>query len=317
MEHEVRSRLGETVFGADDETIEKILFQLLSDLGYTIGTAESMTGGLVAARLTDLPGSSAVMKGGLVAYHPELKQRLLGVGDVDEVVNEETAMAMAVGARKLLDVDVAVAVTGSAGPEALEKPAGTVIIGVATPDSGPRTGDSVHRGPGAGARLRDHRRPPSHPSGVDRAMVDSVGRVFAAVPLPAEVRLALDDKLQQHDFPGRWRRPRTGISPFASWATSMRSRTSGSWPSSTTADLGQGFGWRWVGWEPSPIRSGRRCSGWRDSRGEMSWVSLRLTAEEAAQAAGLQPEERPVPTSSHSQSDPPPGRRERTDRGVW
>ena len=134
VELEVRSRLGETVFGADDETIEKILFKLLSDLGYTIGTAESMTGGLVAARLTDLPGSSAVMKGGLVAYHPELKQRLLGVGDVDEVVNEETAMAMAVGARKLLDVDVAVAVTGSAGPEALERPAGTVIIGVATPD---------------------------------------------------------------------------------------------------------------------------------------------------------------------------------------
>jgi len=134
MEREVRSRLGDSVFGTDDETIEKILFRLLSDLGYTIGTAESMTGGLVAARLTALPGSSAVMKGGLVAYHPELKQRLLGVRDVDEVVNEETAMAMAVGARRLLEVDVAVAVTGSAGPEALEKPAGTVMIAVATPE---------------------------------------------------------------------------------------------------------------------------------------------------------------------------------------
>nr|MDP9495046.1 nicotinamide-nucleotide amidohydrolase family protein [Actinomycetota bacterium] len=134
VEREVRSRLGETVFGVDDDTIERILFRLLSERGYTIGTAESMTGGLVAARLTDLPGSSAVMKGGLVAYHPELKQRLLGVSDVDEVVNEETAMAMAVGARTLLGVDVAVAVTGSAGPEALEKPAGTVIVGVAAPD---------------------------------------------------------------------------------------------------------------------------------------------------------------------------------------
>jgi nicotinamide-nucleotide amidase len=133
MEREVRSRLGESVFGTDDETIEKILFRLLSDLGYTIGTAESMTGGMVAARLTALPGSSAVMKGGLVAYHPELKQRLLGVSEVHEVVNEETAMAMADGARKLLEVDVAVAVTGSAGPDPLEKPAGTVIVAVATP----------------------------------------------------------------------------------------------------------------------------------------------------------------------------------------
>ena len=133
MEREVRSRLGESVFGTDDETIEKILLRLLSDLGYTIGTAESMTGGMVAARLTALPGSSAVMKGGLVAYHPELKQRLLGVSEVDEVVNEETAMAMADGARKLLEVDVAVAVTGSAGPDPLEKPAGTVIVAVATP----------------------------------------------------------------------------------------------------------------------------------------------------------------------------------------
>ncbi|MEX2251570.1 MAG: competence/damage-inducible protein A [Acidimicrobiia bacterium] len=134
VEQEVRSRLGESVFGTDDDTIERILFRLLSDRGYTIGTAESMTGGMVAARLTDLPGSSAVMKGGLVAYHPELKQRLLGVSDVDDVVNEETAMAMAVGARALLGVDVAVAVTGSAGPELLEKPAGTVIVAVATPD---------------------------------------------------------------------------------------------------------------------------------------------------------------------------------------
>ncbi len=133
IEDEVRSRLGGSVFGADDEIIERVLLRLLSDLGYTIGTAESMTGGLVAARLTDLPGSSAVVKGGLVAYHPDLKQRLLGVADVDEVVNVETAVAMAEGARSLLEVDVAVAVTGSAGPEELEKPAGTVVIGIATP----------------------------------------------------------------------------------------------------------------------------------------------------------------------------------------
>ncbi|MCH8984600.1 MAG: competence/damage-inducible protein A [Acidobacteria bacterium] len=134
VETEVRSRLGNTVFGIDDETIERVLLRLLSDLGYTIGTAESMTGGLVAARLTDLPGSSAVVRGGLVAYTNELKQRLLGVEDISSVVDAATAVEMATGAQSLLDVDVAVAVTGSAGPDPLEKPPGTVVIAVATPE---------------------------------------------------------------------------------------------------------------------------------------------------------------------------------------
>ncbi len=133
VEHEVRSRLGESVFGTDDESIERILLRSLSDLGYTIGTAESMTGGLVAARLTDLPGASAVMRGGIVAYDSELKERLLGVTDATSVVDEGTAIEMARGACKLLGVDVAVAVTGSAGPEPLEKAPGTVVVGVATP----------------------------------------------------------------------------------------------------------------------------------------------------------------------------------------
>ena len=133
MEQEVRSRLGDSVFGSDDETIERVLLRLLSDLEYTIGTAESMTGGMVTARLTDLPGSSAVVKGGLVAYDAELKRKLLGVSDISHVVDEETAMTVARGAQALLGVDVAVSVTGSAGPQALEKPVGTVVIGVATP----------------------------------------------------------------------------------------------------------------------------------------------------------------------------------------
>jgi nicotinamide-nucleotide amidase len=151
VELEVRSRLGESVFGADDETIERILLRTLSDLGYTIGTAESMTGGLVAARLTELPGSSAVMKGALVAYDTELKKRLLGVTDVSSVVDEETAIEMALGARELLEVDVAVAVTGSAGPEPMERPPGTVIIAVATPD-GAQARDT--RYPGDRERIR-------------------------------------------------------------------------------------------------------------------------------------------------------------------
>lgn len=134
VDREVRARLGETVFGTDDETIEMILLRMLADLDYTIGTAESMTGGMVAARLSQLPGSSAVFKGGIVAYDSELKERLLGVSDVSTVVDEETAIEMAAGAREILGVDVAVAVTGSAGPDPMEKPAGTIVIGVATPD---------------------------------------------------------------------------------------------------------------------------------------------------------------------------------------
>jgi PncC family amidohydrolase len=93
-----------------------------------------MTGGMVTARLTEVPGSSAVVKGGIVAYDTELKRKLLALPDVPGVVTEEAAVALATGARSLLGVDVAVSVTGSAGPEPLEKPVGTVMIGVATPE---------------------------------------------------------------------------------------------------------------------------------------------------------------------------------------
>ena len=133
-EEKIRQRLGSTVFGSDDETIERVLMNLLEEAGYTIGTAESMTGGMVSAALTSLPGSSAVVRGGLVAYALDLKKSLLGVDDLSTVVNLETVEQMAVGARELLNVDVAVSVTGSAGPEALEKPPGTMVIGVSTPD---------------------------------------------------------------------------------------------------------------------------------------------------------------------------------------
>lgn len=135
VEEEIRQRLGSAVFGVDVDTIEAALFALLGGRGWTIGTAESMTGGLVSARLTDLPGSSRFYRGGVVAYATELKQKLLDVEDVtDGVVNESVAVAMAEGVRPVLGVDVGVSVTGSAGPEAMEQPAGTAMIGVATPE---------------------------------------------------------------------------------------------------------------------------------------------------------------------------------------
>ena len=116
MEEEVRRRLGPAVFAVDSETIESVLFALLEEKGWTIGSAESMTAGLVAARLTALPGASKYFRGGIVAYVDDLKRDLLGVDVSHGVVNERVAVEMARGARSRLAVDVAIAVTGSAGP---------------------------------------------------------------------------------------------------------------------------------------------------------------------------------------------------------
>ncbi len=133
-EAEIKQRVAQWYFGTDDETVHRVLFGLLKDKGWTIGTAESMTGGLVAAELTSEPGAAEFVRGGLVAYDEELKGRLLGVTDVSEVVDVETAIEMARGGQELLGADVVVSVTGSAGPDPMEKPPGTVIIAVATPE---------------------------------------------------------------------------------------------------------------------------------------------------------------------------------------
>jgi nicotinamide-nucleotide amidase len=139
VEDEVRARIGERIFGADDETIERVIRRELEARGWTIGTAESATGGLVGRRLTSLPGASETFRGSVVAYASDLKSSILGVAGstIEEhgVVSEATAEAMARGARSVLGVDVAVAVTGSAGPEPLEQPVGTMIVAVATPTS--------------------------------------------------------------------------------------------------------------------------------------------------------------------------------------
>ena len=134
VEAEIMKRVESWYFGSDGDTVQKVIFGLLEERGWTISTAESMTSGLVAAALTLEPGASKYVKGGLVAYHEELKAKLLGVSDITHVVDEETAIEMAHGAQRLLGSDVSVAVTGSAGPDALEKAPGTVIIAVATPE---------------------------------------------------------------------------------------------------------------------------------------------------------------------------------------
>lgn len=106
--------------------------------GLLLATAESLTGGLIAARLTDVPGASAVLRGGVVSYTNEVKNAVLGVPQalLDEhgPVSEPVARAMAEGARRACLADVAVAVTGVAGParDERENPVGTVYIAAAT-----------------------------------------------------------------------------------------------------------------------------------------------------------------------------------------
>jgi nicotinamide-nucleotide amidase len=138
MEATVRERLGDLIFGTDDETIEKTIMDLAVAKGWTLGTAESATGGLVAARITATPGASSFFVGSVVAYDERIKQDVLGVADelIAEhgVVSEPVAVAMADGAAAVLGCDVAISVTGSAGPDPQDKPVGTMVIAVHTPE---------------------------------------------------------------------------------------------------------------------------------------------------------------------------------------
>lgn len=114
------------------------LLALLSERGWTLGTAESLTGGLVAATIVEVPGASRVFSGSVVAYDPAVKISLLGVDhdlvDLVGTVDEQVVMQMAKGAQRRLGVDVAIATTGVAGPGPSEgHPAGTVWLACATP----------------------------------------------------------------------------------------------------------------------------------------------------------------------------------------
>jgi nicotinamide-nucleotide amidase len=130
-EAEVRALLGELVFGADDETMEDAVGNLLRTRGLTLGLAESVTGGLVASRLTNAVGASEWFRGAIVSYASEVKFDLLGVPE-GPVVSAEAAQAMAEGARKVLDADIGLAVTGVAGPTEQDgQPVGTVFLGIA------------------------------------------------------------------------------------------------------------------------------------------------------------------------------------------
>lgn len=133
----VTSVIGETIFGFNDDTMESVVLEMLRERGLTLGLAESVTGGLVAGRLTAIPGASDVLRGGIVSYASEVKFDLLRVTP-GPVVSENAAGEMAVGARRVLGASVGLALTGVAGPTEQDgMPVGSLCIGVAI-------GDAVH-----------------------------------------------------------------------------------------------------------------------------------------------------------------------------
>lgn len=136
----IRERLEARVFGTDNETMLGIVIGLLKSRQNTISTAESCTGGLLGAILTQEPGSSEIYLGGVVSYSNSLKEKFLGVNpqtlQTYGAVSPETACEMAVGVKERTGSDLAVGITGIAGPGggSDEKPVGLVYIGLATPE---------------------------------------------------------------------------------------------------------------------------------------------------------------------------------------
>jgi competence/damage-inducible protein CinA-like protein len=137
----LRERLGGYAYGEGDTTMEAVAGALLKARGLTLAVAESCTGGLVGHRLTNVPGSSAYLRGGIVAYANAVKEQTLGVRSVTlaahGAVSEETAAEMAAGVRGALGADLGLAVTGIAGPDGgtPDKPVGTVCVALAAPDA--------------------------------------------------------------------------------------------------------------------------------------------------------------------------------------
>ena len=131
------SEAGEFVYGIDKDTLERALVDALHDASLTLSCAESLTGGLIAPRVTSVAGCSDVFFGGAVTYTNEMKRKMLGVSEATlkqyGAVSRETAMEMARGARQLFGTDIAVSATGVAGPATSEgKAVGTVYIGLST-----------------------------------------------------------------------------------------------------------------------------------------------------------------------------------------
>lgn len=137
VEQRLREQFGDLIYGTDVKSLEERISQLLREQKLTLSTAESCTGGLAAKRMTDLPGASQIFKGGVVCYTNEVKHSVLGVPqetlDGYGAVSAETAKALALGACRVLRSDLAVSVTGVAGPDPDDRgnPVGLVYVGLA------------------------------------------------------------------------------------------------------------------------------------------------------------------------------------------
>ena len=144
--------VGDVVFGFDADNMETVVLNLLREQGLTLGLAESVTGGLVSGRLTSIPGASDVLRGSVVSYASEVKYDLLDVPR-GPVVSEAAAIAMAEGARRVLGADVALSLTGVAGPAEQDgQPVGTLCIAVAI--NGHSTVSTTLRMPGQRDQMR-------------------------------------------------------------------------------------------------------------------------------------------------------------------
>jgi nicotinamide-nucleotide amidase len=179
---EVARRLGDLVFTTDDERLEEAVGRLLRDGGLTLACAESLTGGSVGARLTSVPGASDYFVGSAVVYTADVKRDLLGVSPATiagpGVVSEACAREMATGARRMFGSDLAVALTGAAGPDAhAGAPAGTVWLAM--------VGDGVDHARGfvaTGDRERVRR-------WAEQGALDLVRRHLEGRPLPVSDRV--------------------------------------------------------------------------------------------------------------------------------
>ncbi len=138
-EARVREVLGGIVFGIDDDTMESVVLGLLADHGHTLAVAESVTGGLVTGRLTNVAGASRVLRGGVVSYASEVKFDVLGVSR-GPVVSESAALEMARGVKAALGADVGLSLTGVAGPDEQDgMPVGTLFVGFVGADGAEST----------------------------------------------------------------------------------------------------------------------------------------------------------------------------------
>ena len=139
--NEIKNRLDGFVYGVDYTCIEEAVIEKLKEKHMKVATAESCTGGLIAKRITDVPGASEVFDCGIISYANEIKHRVLGVSEDDlnkyGAVSEPVARQMARGALKVSGADIAVSVTGIAGPDSdsTNKPVGLVYIGLADRDN--------------------------------------------------------------------------------------------------------------------------------------------------------------------------------------